>query len=634
MPRSSSLESYRKSFFDAAKCPFLVLRPDSPRFTIEDVNPAYLEMMRAKRENLIGKSIFDIFPSDYAAPPHHNLSPLRASLLRAAETQQITETDAVRFDIPVSDGFKFERRFWRYTNTPLTDSKGTIQYILHSPVDVTALYDLTQFRKSAVNTAKYKHLLSVFRQVPVGIQILKGSDYIIDMINPALCRIFGKRENELLHHSVLNIIKEEERHTFKQIMDLVMASGEPFSGTEIPFSVLRDDKEEEVYINLINQPYYEEDHTISGIISIVTDVTSQVILRKKLEESEQRLKLAIESSEIGIWDLNLQTNQAAAYFKNAELQASIDTTTIDSALESLMELVIPEDKIMVNKAFADAVQTGHVNVQLRVQWPDGSIHWIQLTGEAILNEVTRKPARILGTSMDITNAKELERKKDEMISIVSHELKTPVTSLNALAQVLEKKFTSIEEDLAGVMLKKMVIQVSRLSVLIKDLLDITRIESGKMQLREVEYNFDELALDIIAEIQRTTSTHEIVIEKIQPVTCYGDKDKVGQVLVNLLTNAIKYSPGKDKVIVSVEADEQEITFRVQDFGVGIPEDKQGRIFDRFFRVSEEKQFKFSGLGLGLYITAEIVKRMNGKIWFTSSLNEGSTFYVSFPIKNF
>src|SRR5690606_10126499 len=125
----------------------------------------------------------------------------------------------------------------------------------------------------------------------------------------------------------------------------------------------------------------------------------------------------------------------------------------------------------------DAVQTGHVNVQLRVQWPDGSIHWIQLTGEAILNEVTRKPARILGTSMDITNAKELERKKDEMISIVSHELKTPVTSLNALAQVLEKKFTSIEEDLAGVMLKKMVIQVSRLSVLIKDLLDITRIES-------------------------------------------------------------------------------------------------------------------------------------------------------------
>src|SRR5690606_18543222 len=101
--------------------------------------------------------------------------------------------------------------------------------------------------------------------------------------------------------------------------------------------------------------------------------------------------------------------------------------------------------------------------------------------------------------------------------------------------------------------------VSRLSILIKDLLDITRIESGKMHLREEEYRFDELVSDIVSEIQRTTSTHHIIIGKIQPVKCYGDKDKAGQVLVNILTNAVKYSPGKDKVIVSVEADKQQVT---------------------------------------------------------------------------
>src|SRR5690606_26492761 len=136
--------------------------------------------------------------------------------------------------------------------------------------------------------------------------------------------IYGRDEKDLLNRSVLNILKKEEQQAFKRIMDEVVASGEPYTGTEIPLSVIRAGKEEEVFINLINKPYYETDNLISGIISIVTDVTAQVKLRKKLQESEQRLKLAIESSGIGIWDLDLQNNKAAAYFKSSELQASID----------------------------------------------------------------------------------------------------------------------------------------------------------------------------------------------------------------------------------------------------------------------------------------------------------------------
>src|SRR5690606_13992071 len=128
----------------------------------------------------------------------------------------------------------------------------------------------------------------------------KGPEYIIELINPFLCDIYGRDEKDLLNRSVLNILKKEEQQAFKRIMDEVVASGEPYTGKEIPLSVIRAGKEEEVFINLINKPYYETDNLISGIISIVTDVTAQVKLRKMLQESEQRLKLAIESSGIGI----------------------------------------------------------------------------------------------------------------------------------------------------------------------------------------------------------------------------------------------------------------------------------------------------------------------------------------------
>ena len=625
-----SLESYRESFFNAAKCPFLILKADPPYFTIVDVNPAYLELTRARREELIGKSILKVFPADPASS-HRDPSLLYASLQRVIESRQFHETDAGRFDIPAASGIGFERRFWRYSNTPITDPEGEMHYILHSPVDVTALYNLQRSRKAVIDAVgfRWERLFSVFMQAPVGIQILKGPEYIIELINPFLCDIYGRDEKDLLNRSVLNILKKEEQQAFKRIMDEVVASGEPYTGTEIPLSVIREGKEEEVFINLINKPYYETDNLISGIISIVTDVTAQVKLRKKLQESEQRLKLAIESSGIGIWDLDLQNNKAAAYFKSSELQASIDTTTIDSALESLLKLVMPDDKILVNQGFAKAVQTGHVNMQIRVQWPDESVHWLQLTGEAVMN-AKGQPERILGTTVDITEAKENELKKDEMISVVGHELKTPVTSLNALTQVLAKKFNHLEEELAAVMLKKMTIQVSRLSVLIKDLMDVTRIEGGKLVLRKTNFRFDELIEAIVGEIQHTT-THKLIIKKNPPVNCIGDPERTAQILTNIITNSIKYSPGKDKVIISSEADDKYVTCSVQDFGIGIPKDKQQFIFDRFFRVTEEKQLQFSGLGLGLYITAELIKQFHGSIWLTSEPGKGSIFYVRIPL---
>lgn len=175
------------------------------------------------------------------------------------------------------------------------------------------------------------------------------------------------------------------------------------------------------------------------------------------------------------------------------------------------------------------------------------------------------------------------------------------------------------------------VQINKLTGLIGDLLDVTKIEAGKFQFTEDYFAFDSLVKEIIEEVQRTTDKHTIIYNGTTKKTIYGDKDRIGQVIINFLTNAIKYSPQSDKILVTVKADKKELTLCVRDFGVGIPQKKQSQIFQRFYRVSGATHDTIPGIGLGLYISSEIIKRQHGKIWFESKRGKGSTFCFSLPL---
>lgn len=237
---------------------------------------------------------------------------------------------------------------------------------------------------------------------------------------------------------------------------------------------------------------------------------------------------------------------------------------------------------------------------------------------------------VLTISRDITSFKNSERLKNDFLGIVSHELKTPVTSLKAFAQLLEHQFTS-EKDLENAeRFKKMDTQLNRMTTLINDLLEVTRIEEGKMSFKEELFNFDALVLDSIEEIQRTSISYKISLLGKSKKELFGDRDRIEQVLINLITNAMKYSKEGSEVIVKVSEKEGKVICSVQDFGIGIPEDKQGQIFERFYRVGEENKLS-GGLGLGLYIAKEIVKRHGGEIWVESKIGKGSTFTFTLPV---
>ncbi len=263
----------------------------------------------------------------------------------------------------------------------------------------------------------------------------------------------------------------------------------------------------------------------------------------------------------------------------------------------------------------------------------------------LTNEEYYEITQMTGTLVDIVVSKiaftyhnyyssvneQQQRLKNEFIGMASHELKTPVTSIKAFAQVLQSRFAKAGDLESAQLLLKMDGQLEKLTSLIGDLLDVTKLETGKLQFHRKFFDLKDLVSEIVEEMQRTTERHKIQIKLGSPVNLYGDRDRIGQTLTNLLTNAIKYSPKANKIVVSTKADKKEATVCIQDFGVGIPKEAQGKVFDQFYRVAGRNEETYSGMGLGLYVSKEIINRHNGRIWLESEKGKGSKFYFALPI---
>jgi len=225
--------------------------------------------------------------------------------------------------------------------------------------------------------------------------------------------------------------------------------------------------------------------------------------------------------------------------------------------------------------------------------------------------------------------KENQRKKDEFIGIASHELKTPLTTIKGYIQLLN----GMENDPSKKQfVKKALESVYKLERLVKDLLDVSKIQSGQLVLNMQDFKIDELLDETIAAVQMGSGTHKI-IRQDHPNNhlIFADRQRIEQVLVNLLSNAIKYSPGENQVLVSCEKTEKELIIKIRDFGIGVPPDEQSDIFGRFYRT-KDISVHISGFGLGLYICRDIINRHQGRIGMEPAI-KGSLFYFSLPLKH-
>lgn len=220
--------------------------------------------------------------------------------------------------------------------------------------------------------------------------------------------------------------------------------------------------------------------------------------------------------------------------------------------------------------------------------------------------------------------------RDDFISMASHELRTPITSLKMYTQFLQKHLSKKGDISLVHPLTRMDAQLNKLAGLINDLLDVSKIEHGRLDFQEECFNLEEVVREACEAVQQTTPKHTIHIEGSIPYSVRGDKDRIGQVMTNLLTNAIKYSPQAREVLVRLQSEPDRALVSVQDFGIGIDQEHLSKIFTRFYRVSDPDEKTFPGLGLGLYLSHEIITRHGGSLTVASEKGKGSVFSCVLP----
>ncbi|MBC7692858.1 MAG: response regulator [Methylotenera sp.] len=365
--------------------------------------------------------------------------------------------------------------------------------------------------------------------------------------------------------------------------------------------------------------------------------------RHLLEQSQRRLELALSSSGLGIWEWDIPGNHLYCSIETERL-LGYPPGTCSRPLEDFSQRVHPEDlelrMIAVNTAIRTRISHQH---EFRISLPDGTIRWLSEGGRATYDFLDN-PILMRGTLADITEQKNTEENlkaalvsRDEFLSIASHELKTPLTSLRLQSQIFLRR---VKRGDSSVYNKEKFIeivthtdrQVSKLNRLVDDMLDISRITSGRLVLEREEMDLCELIQEILqggmSERFNLAGFPELHVNlPAERITGPWDRLRLEQVISNLLTNSIRYGERK-QVEIHVEADSSHVLFSVKDHGMGIPKEDQSKIFDRFERSVNASEV--SGLGLGLFISQQIVIAHGGSIWVSSAPGQGSTFFVKIP----
>jgi PAS domain S-box-containing protein len=346
------------------------------------------------------------------------------------------------------------------------------------------------------------------------------------------------------------------------------------------------------------------------------------------EERSAKLVAIVESSDDAIIGKDLE-GVVTSWNRGAE---QIFGYTEDEIVGASILMLIPENLQHEEPVILSRLRNGekidHYETVRRTK--DGRLIDVSLT----ISPIRDKTGRVTGVSKiarDISEQKRDEQRKNDFIGMASHELKTPLTSLTALIQVLQRKHAATADGFTPSALDKAAQQARRMSGLINGFLNVSRLESGKLEIDPQAFELTELIREQIDELQMTSSGHEFRFEAAGPVIVTADRDKIGSVISNLLSNAVKYSPRGKLVIINCELQEKEVRVSVTDEGMGIrPQDKD-KLFDRYYRVQSDHTRHISGFGVGLYLSAEIIQRHEGRIWVDSEKGVGSTFYFTLPL---
>ncbi|UII24976.1 PAS domain S-box protein [Fulvivirga maritima] len=373
-------------------------------------------------------------------------------------------------------------------------------------------------------------------------------------------------------------------------------------------------------------PIRDDQGAITQWFGTNTDITEQQDTEEALRQSEEFNRLILESTPDGIKTLDLE-GRLISINKQGLKMLEVDSFNQLKGCE-WFDLWSGEDKEEAIKCFNKAKNGEVGHFEGRKATLRGNEKWWDVLVAPIFDG-QGNVERIMAASREITELKEVERQKDEFLSIASHELKTPVTSIKGSIQIMERLIEDQNYELIGKFMNKAELHVDKLLSLIHDLLDVSKIQSGKLEFNISEFIVNDIIEDCVEHMSHHSQKHIITVKGVLSQKVRGDRVRLEQVVCNLLTNAIKYSPDNDKIEVEVTDLGDELKIAVIDKGIGIPEEKLAQIFDKFFRV-EDAFHQFQGVGLGLYISSEIISRHGGELQVISKEGQGSSFFFTLP----
>jgi PAS domain S-box-containing protein len=461
--------------------------------------------------------------------------------------------------------------------------------------------------------------------------------------NAAFERMTGYSHHEIIGHNCRFLQMEDRNQKERAILRNAVEKGE-----NCVVEIRNYRKTGELFWNeLYMSPIKDENGLITHFIGVQNDVT----LRKKAEQElrqerakmeqriEERTKSLKDSEEylasivqtvresLIVLDSNFKVISVNSHFLRTFKVSSEETEgkhmyelgnrqwdipQLKELLESILPTNNPVEEFEVEHDFP------HIGKKLMLL----NAHRIELEGQF--------KDRILIAIEDITDRREIERRKDDFLSIASHELKTPLTTIKGYVTMLDRLMPENASDKFKSVVSKTGLYINRLNNLIEELLDVSKIQTGNIELHKEPFDFDKMVHEAVEGMQSATKSHTIVVKGKTTNRYTGDESHLVQVMNNLLSNAIKYAPDATEITVHLSLVSNYLKVSVIDKGLGIGIEDQKKIFDRFYRVGEIQQ-RFPGMGIGLYICDQIIKNHGGSLWVESEKGKGSTFSFTLPI---
>ena len=615
-------------------------------------NDAYRCVLGAKDLRALGRSGRDVWAEIWP-----EIAPLFDKILRGEGS---TFAEDARFLMERTSGPPGEAWF-TYSLSPVRDEDGAIVAFVNVAAETTKRILAERETEEARTHAEQAEgrLRAIFAQAPAFLAVLRGEEHVFEFANDAYLQLVGHRD--ILGKRVIDALPEVRDQGFVELLDQVYRTGVPYVGRETPVSLQheRGGPVEQLYLDFVYQPLLDRNGGRAGIVAHGSNVTSAVQARRDVERllvlseqaradaeaSERRYRFLAEAIPVQVWTA---TSEGGLDYVSDRTAAALGKPADRIVGEGWLSVLHPDDVATTIERWQRSLRTGEpYEVEFRL-WsaPHGDYRW-HIGRASAQRDDSGRIIRWFGTNTDIEDwkraqaelqrltkeAQEANRAKSQFLAAMSHDLRTPLNAIGGYAQLIELGVRGpvTEEqraDLARIQRSK-----NLLDRLVSEVLDYAKLGAGRLELRIAPIDVAQLLASVVDMIRPQLAEKGLVLAPLEVppgVAVAGDMDKTQQILLNLLSNALKFTPPGGVLSIQVMGDERVVAIAVSDTGIGVPPDQLDRIFEPFVQAKGAIHAADQGVGLGLAISRQFARAMNGELTVASASGKGSTFTLKLP----